>query len=69
MMSQSSKRIDGVRDSTNRSNTPQKTGGMIKKGGAAGGHYDNYQMANAGNQLGGNTKQTLSHQMLQKPAG
>lgn len=38
MISQSSKQIG--RESSNRSNTPQKTGGMVKKGG--GGHYENY---------------------------
>ena len=54
MSSQSTKQIG--RESSNRSNTPQKTtGGNLKK--AAGGHYDNYQMAASGtNQLGGASK-------------
>ena len=66
MMAQSSSKQLG-REQTNRSNTPQKTGGMVKKGGA-GGHYDNYQMAAGGNQLGASSKQTTSHPMLAKPS-
>ena len=44
-MAQSSKQLG--RESSNRSNTPQKTGGMVKKP-TGGAHYDNYQMTTGG---------------------
>ena len=63
MMVSSSKQIG--RESSNRSTTPQKATGAMKKPGVK---YDNYQMA-GGNQMATGNKQVLSHQVLTKQGG